>query len=155
MDKKLKCPGTAEGALKSKSWRKQTSFKIKFPAQIQVERSWFWSRISHRALLPIVKLKLYYAHTNFEVQRSSKYLKFLRHNIWASLIMTSRSPMAMLMLNYSKRLPIQSWASDDGKWWQIEHSRLSALSSQLLMTWLFPNYENYMGPGLDCSQSLF
>ena len=49
--KNKKCLGTTEDALKSKSWRKQTSFRIKFPIQNQLCGFWFWSWISHRALM--------------------------------------------------------------------------------------------------------
>ena len=47
--------GTTEDALKSKSWRKQTRFKIKFHIRIQVGRTQFWNLgsqcHSHRALI--------------------------------------------------------------------------------------------------------
>ena len=53
-NKHNKCHFTAEDAPKSKSWRKQTSFRIKFYIEIQVGGSQFWIWESggwyHRAL---------------------------------------------------------------------------------------------------------
>ena len=47
----FKCKRTTEGVLKSKSWRKQTSFRIKFPIQFQLCKSWSQFLIFHRALM--------------------------------------------------------------------------------------------------------
>ena len=48
----FKCKFRSQGALKSKSWRKQTSFKIKFPIQFQRGGSLSQLLIFHRALTP-------------------------------------------------------------------------------------------------------